>query len=90
MKMIAAVYLAAANLLSLLLFGVDKYRAVRRKWRISERTLLLCAFLGGSAGAFLGMLLFRHKIRRGIFRTGLPLLFILQACLLLILLYFRK
>jgi uncharacterized membrane protein YsdA (DUF1294 family) len=43
---------------------VDKLKAIYHKYRISEVTLLTTSFLGGSIGGFLGMFLFRHKIRK--------------------------
>lgn len=69
------------NLLVLGLYGLDKYRAKTNKWRIPEKTLLLCAFLGGGIGAMLGMTLFRHKTKHNNFRILLPI-----ACVLTVLL----
>lgn len=63
------------------MMGLDKFRACRHRWRIPERTLLAIAFLGGSLGTFLGMLLFRHKIRTGIFLFGIPALLLLHLIL---------
>ncbi|MBR0425080.1 MAG: DUF1294 domain-containing protein [Clostridia bacterium] len=57
-------WLALSNLAALVLYGVDKARARRGAWRIPERTLLIVPFFGGALGALLGMLLFRHKIRK--------------------------
>ena len=64
---ILAIYFAAASLITLILYGVDKYKAVHGLWRISERTLLLSSFLGGAVGGSMGMLLFRHKTRHWYF-----------------------
>lgn len=50
------------NAIPILLFGLDKYKAIKRKWRIPEHTLLTSA-LFGPFGAMLSMFLFRHKIR---------------------------
>ena len=55
------------------LYGVDKWKAKRQKWRISEMTLLGMAFVFGAAGAFVGMLLFHHKTRKWKFRILVPL-----------------
>lgn len=65
-----------------LLFGLDKKRAVRGRWRISERTLIGAAVLGGSPGALLGMKVFHHKTRHKKFRYGIPFLVVLQAGLM--------
>lgn len=76
-------YLLLASSLAFILFGLDKRRARREQWRISEATLLGLALLGGSPGALLGMYYFRHKTRHAKFRYGLPLLLFLQLNLLL-------
>lgn len=79
------IYLAVLNAAAFILYGMDKRRAKRGKWRIPERTLLLSAFLGGSLGAALGMVLFHHKTHKSKFRIGVPLallLWILILCLI--------
>lgn len=80
------VYLAIVNIAAFLAYGADKYKACTNRWRISEATLLLLAFAGGSVGALLGMLLFRHKIRKWKFRTAVPLFFLIHTVLLWIVL----
>lgn len=55
------------SILTLLLYGIDKWRAKRRLWRIRESTLLGLGFLGGAVGALLGMELFRHKTKHWYF-----------------------
>lgn len=72
-------YAAGINGIAFCAYGLDKRRAVREEWRISERTLLLLAFLGGAAGAFLGMKVFHHKTRHRKFSLGVPLLLLMQA-----------
>ena len=67
-------YLLLMNLIAFVLMGLDKRRARRDKWRISEKTLFLPAVLGGSLGAILGMRLFHPKTQHGEFRYGLPAL----------------
>lgn len=54
-------YLLAVNILVFVLFGIDKQKARRNLWRIPEKTLLLSALIGGSAGAILGMQIFIIK-----------------------------
>lgn len=73
----------APSLLTLLLFALDKARAARRKGRrIPERTLLLCAALGGTPGAYAGRWLLRHKTRKQPFVLRLHLIALGQGLLL--------
>lgn len=82
----AAVYLALVNLAAFAAFGLDKYYAIKNRWRISERRLFLLAFLGGAAGALLGMFVFHHKIRKARFTIGIPLILAIYCLLGLLLL----
>ena len=75
-------YLLAINTLSFILFGLDKYKAKKGKWRISEATLLLMAVIGGSIGAWAGMRLWHHKTMHRKFRHGIPAIIIIQIVLL--------
>ena len=74
-------YLAAINLVTFLVYGIDKLRAKRGAWRIPEKTLFLLPILGGSVGAIAGMKVFHHKTKHWYFKHGLPLIFILQVAL---------
>lgn len=76
---IAEAYVVFMSLLTFAVFGADKAKAIRNKWRIPERTLLLLAVLGGSPGALAGMLFFRHKIRKIKFYIGIPAILFMQA-----------
>lgn len=75
-------YLLAVNAAAFLVMGLDKRRARRGKWRISEKALFLPTVLGGALGGVLGMRAFRHKTKRWYFRFGFPLLLVLQVVLL--------
>jgi len=66
------------NIAVLILYGIDKVRAARGKWRISENTLLVCSFLAGGLGAFLGMNIFRHKTKSIKFRMFVPIALVLN------------
>lgn len=83
--MFLSVYLILINFMTFLLFGEDKKCAVKQKCRISERTLLLFAFFGGSVGALSGMYIFRHKIRKWKFRIGIPGMLFLQLLIFIFL-----
>ena len=73
-----AIYLLVVNLVAFILMGVDKRRAKKEMWRISEGTLFLFPVLGGSLGGILGMKLFRHKTKHWYFRFGFPALLLIQ------------
>lgn len=72
-------YLAIINIAAFVAYGIDKQKAKRGAWRISEATLLLLAVIGGSIGAFLGMHVFHHKTKHLKFTLGVPVIFVLQA-----------
>lgn len=74
-------YLLAINIVSFFLYGIDKYKAKKGRWRISEATLLMMAVIGGSIGAWVGMRLWHHKTMHKKFKYGIPLIIILQVCL---------
>ena len=64
--------------------GIDKKRAVRGAWRISEASLFFTAFLGGSLGCILGMNHFRHKTKHWYFKYGMPAILLLQIAAFLL------
>ena len=74
-------YLLAVNIVTFLLYGIDKYKAKKGKWRISEATLLTMAAIGGSIGAWAGMRLWHHKKMHKKFKYGIPVIIILQVAL---------
>ena len=74
-------YLFAINIVSFFLYGIDKYKAKKNKWRISEATLLMIAVIGGSIGAWVGMRLWHHKTMHKKFKYGIPLIIIMQIAL---------
>ena len=74
-------YLLAVNIATFLLYGIDKYKAKKSKWRISEATLLTMAAIGGSIGAWAGMRLWHHKTMHKKFKYGIPVIIILQVAL---------
>ena len=74
-------YLLAVNIATFFLYGIDKYKAKKGKWRISEATLLTMAAIGGSIGAWAGMRLWHHKTMHKKFKYGIPLILIMQIAL---------
>lgn len=67
------------NLITFFVYGEDKRRAQKGRWRIPEKTLLFLALLGGGAGALLGMHVFHHKTQKLLFKIGVPCILVFQA-----------
>lgn len=80
---IALTYLAVVNVVTFIVYGIDKWKAKNSKWRIPEATLLGLAVIGGSLGAWLGMKTWHHKTLHKKFRLGVPLILIAQIALLM-------
>lgn len=74
MSLAVLAYLAVINVIAFGLYGLDKYRAMNNMWRISEKTLLGVATIGGAYGAYLGMRIFRHKTKHLKFQIGVPIM----------------
>ncbi|MFQ9032022.1 MAG: DUF1294 domain-containing protein [Waltera sp.] len=79
---IGLIYLIGINLAGFIIMGVDKKRAIRGAWRISEASLFFTALLGGSLGCILGMQHFRHKTKHWYFKYGMPAILVVQVLLL--------
>lgn len=77
------IYLIFINIITFFIYGADKYKAQKKKWRIPEKRLFLLALIGGSIGAEAGMLCFRHKTKHPRFMIGIPAIFLFQICILL-------
>lgn len=75
-------YLLAINAVTFIVYGIDKYKAKKAKWRISEATLLLLAVLGGSVGAWVGMKAWHHKTMHKKFKYGIPAILLIQIVLM--------
>ena len=78
MANILIIYLAVVNIVTFFLYGIDKWKAKRSKWRVSEATLIWLAVFGGSVGAWLGMKAWHHKTQHKKFKYGLPLILLMQ------------
>ena len=81
MNWILIIYLIAVNIIAFAMYGADKSKAKKGRWRISEKALIVIAVIGGSIGALLGMYVFRHKTKHGAFRYGIPLILAAQIVL---------
>ena len=77
------IYLVAINVVTFFMYGIDKWKAKRSKWRISEATLLRLAVIGGSIGAWLGMKVWHHKTMHKKFQFGIPLIIVAQVAMII-------
>ena len=75
-------YLITINVVTFLLYGIDKWKAKRARWRIPESVLLGMAAIGGSVGAWLGMRVWHHKTQHAKFRYGVPAMLVVQTAVL--------
>ena len=71
-------YLTTINVITFLVYGIDKLKAMKGKWRIPESTLLLLALIGGSIGAMMGMKVWHHKTMHKKFSYGIPFIILFQ------------
>lgn len=77
-----SIYLIIINIITFILYAVDKFKAIKGKWRISELMLLGFAFFGGSLGGLVAMYVFRHKTKKAKFTFGVPIMLIVQFLLI--------
>ena len=84
MNLLAVCYIIATNILTFIIFGIDKMYARKKAWRISEATLFLLVIVGGSIGGWLGMNVWRHKTKHAKFKYGVPAILALQIAALIL------
>lgn len=77
-------YLIIINIISFILFALDKFLAKKQKRRVRNSTLLSLSILGGSIGSILGMYTFRHKTQTWYYKYGIPFIIIVQITLIYI------
>lgn len=78
-----AYYIVLTNLFGFFGMWWDKRSAIKKRWRQSENSLLLLSVIGGSAGVFVSMHMFRHKTHNRLFIVGIPLIIYTQQVLFL-------
>lgn len=76
-------YIIIINLIGFYIMGLDKKKAQKKQYRISEKALFTVALLGGSLGTTLGMNHFRHKTKHWYFKYGMPLIVMIQVGMLI-------
>ncbi|NLK21478.1 MAG: DUF1294 domain-containing protein [Epulopiscium sp.] len=74
--------LLITNFISYIIFGIDKTKAEKKEWRISEKTLIFSS-LFGPLGAFIAMYTFNHKTKKLKFNILVPLLGIVQLSIII-------
>ena len=74
-------YIVLINIMTFFIYGIDKLKAKKSKWRVSENTLIGMAIIGGSIGAWLGMKIWHHKTLHKKFKYGVPLILVAQTAL---------
>ncbi len=75
------VYLVVMSVVTFFVYGIDKWKAQHKRWRIPESVLLGLAAVGGSVGAWLGMQVWHHKTQHKKFKYGVPAIFVAQVAL---------
>lgn len=81
MEKIFIIYIVLINIITFSVFGIDKLKAVKNKWRIPEKVLFILSIIGGSFGGLAGMYSFRHKTQKTVFKFGIPAVLIVQIVL---------
>ncbi len=76
-------YLLIINIITFIIYGIDKYKSIKHKYRISEATLIILALLGGPLGAFLGMITFHHKTQKKKFIILVPIIMLIWVYILI-------
>ena len=83
MEKMVVLYLAVINILSFLAMGLDKKRAKKHRYRISEAILISLSVLGGAIGSLIGMVVYRHKTNKKKFYKGIPIIYLLNQIFIL-------
>lgn len=76
-------YFIIINIISFIIFGIDKKRSINKKYRISEAFLFLLSLIGGCFGSLFGMFYYHHKNRRLKFLIGIPIIALIWVLLLI-------
>ena len=77
------IYLVIINTITFLAMLIDKQKAKRGGYRISEKTLITLVLLGGGIGGIIGMYLFHHKTKKPRFYIGFPVILVLEIIAIL-------
>ena len=67
------------NITGFIMTGLDKKWAIHGQWRLAEKWFFRLTTIGGGFGIFLGCLVFHHKVRNRVFMIGIPVVFLIEA-----------
>ena len=81
-RRILLIYLGIMNLVTFIVFAIDKANACAHRSRIRIVTLLGLSFAGGSVGGLIAMYLLHHKTQKDYFTVGMPMIIIMQVVVL--------
>lgn len=81
-----AAYIGILSIIGFIVCAHDKRASIKKRSRISERTLFAISLLGGALGVYLAMLAVRHKTKHWYFMVFVPLIIVGQAALIVYLL----
>lgn len=84
------IYLVIINLISFSIMGLDKRRAKEKKYRISENILIVLSLIGGAIGSLIGMIIFKHKTSKKKFYIGIPIIYIINKIITILILNYIK
>ena len=76
------IYLIIINIITYIIYGIDKYKSIKHKYRISEPTLIILAIIGGPIGAFFGMITYHHKTKKKKFTITIPIIMLIWVYIL--------
>lgn len=83
-------YLLIINIITFIIYGIDKLKAIKHKQRIREKTLIFLALIGAPLGAYMGMILFHHKTKKKKFTILIPIMLITWIVILITLTNIKK
>ena len=83
-----ALLIAVMSVILFVAMGLDKWKAQKNRWRLSEKLLFTLALIGGATGGWIGMKVFHHKTKHWYFKYGFPILSILQIAACIYYMYF--
>ncbi len=84
MEIIFLSYLMIINIMSFAIMGIDKSRAKKNKYRISENVLIGLSVIGGAMGSLIGMVVFKHKTNKAKFYIGIPIIYMINQIITLV------